>query len=239
MFRMIFQTLFLGILWGSPSLYAMGSKSPSKKKASSSESSSNSATANSSSPSASPQGLKKPKVGDRFQYQLDGALKNYNVDVVFLDLFDTSPATIRNLKGQKKAVICYFSAGTAENWRPDYARIPSSALGNKVDGWAGERWMNIKNSTVLSIVKGRIDKAKDNGCDGVDPDNVDIYDNNSGLGISSNDVKSFLKNMASYAHSKGIYFGLKNGSDIASYMARYADYAVVEQCYQYGELRKF
>lgn len=72
-------------------------------------------------------------------------------------------------------MLCYFSAGSYENWRPDAAQFTQSDLGLDLDGWAGEKWLNTNSENVRRIMKDRIDLAKEKGCDGVDPDNVDGY----------------------------------------------------------------
>src|SRR5690348_15381516 len=41
------------------------------------------------------------------------------VDVYDIDLFETSQATIDQMHNQGIRVICYFSSGSYENWRPD------------------------------------------------------------------------------------------------------------------------
>lgn len=143
------------------------------------------------------------------------------------------------LKQNGKVVICYFSAGTSENWRSDYGRFPSSVKGGKVDGWSGERWLNTKSSTVLDIMKDRIDLAKSKGCHGIDPDNVDGFDNNTGFSLSKSDSTNYLKNLASYAHSKGLMMGLKNSAEIASSLSSTLDFAVVEECHQWNECSSY
>ena len=56
-----------------------------------------------------------------------------------LDLFDTPASKIQSLVSRGKKVHCYFSAGSAEDWRPDYnSKYPKSVLGKDMDGWAGE-----------------------------------------------------------------------------------------------------
>ena len=40
-------------------------------------------------------------------------------------------------------MICYFSAGSHENWRTDVGSVPSGDLGLQLEGWPGERWWNI------------------------------------------------------------------------------------------------
>ena len=42
-----------------------------------------------------------------------------------------------------KKVICYFSAGSHEDWRADVGSVASDDLGLQLDNWPGERWWNI------------------------------------------------------------------------------------------------
>lgn len=175
----------------------------------------------------------------RFQYQLDGKLKNYAVKWVFLDLFDTSSSQIKAFKKQGKKVICYFSAGTYENWRSDKGRFPSSVRGRSVDGWAGEQWLNVKSSSVLSVMKSRMDLAKSKGCTGVDPDNVDSFDNSTGFNISKNDSINYLKALAREAKARGLLIGLKNSAEIASSLSSTMNFAVVEECFEYNECSSY
>ncbi len=52
-----------------------------------------------------------------------------------VDLFDTLITVIQKIKTRGSTVICYISAGTREDWRPDIQSFPASAIGNTVDGW--------------------------------------------------------------------------------------------------------
>ena len=105
-----------------------------------------------------------------------------NVDVYNIDLFDTSAAVISALRSKGKHVICYFSAGSYENWRPDIRAFPASLLGRNLDGWEGERWLDVRKLDVLMpIMRARMEQAAKKGCHGVDPDNVDGYSNNTGF----------------------------------------------------------
>src|SRR5205085_397108 len=78
-----------------------------------------------------------------------------------VDLFDVSASQIAGLKAQGRDVICYFSAGSYEDWRPDANQFPASALGRS-NGWPGERWLDIRNATVRDIMKHRLDLAVQN-----------------------------------------------------------------------------
>jgi hypothetical protein len=174
-----------------------------------------------------------------FVYQLQGSLRNHPAKVIFLDLFDTSASKIKALKAEGKTVVCYFSAGSAENWRSDYKSYPSSVKGRNLDGWAGEKWVDLRSSTVLSILTKRLDLAKAKGCHGVDPDNVDAYSHNTGFSISQTDVVNFLKRLAVAAHARGLGVGLKNGAEIASRVSGTLQWVVAEQCYQYSECGRY
>lgn len=98
-----------------------------------------------------------------------------NVSIFDIDLFDTPTETIKHLQTMGKKVICYFSAGSYEDWRPDASEFAKEDLGRDLDGWPGEKWLSLGSKNVRRIMKGRVDLAKSKGCDGVDPDNVDGY----------------------------------------------------------------
>ena len=44
--------------------------------------------------------------------------------------------------------VCYFSAGSAEDWRPDFRQFPAAAIGRAMDGWPGESWVDIRRADV-------------------------------------------------------------------------------------------
>lgn len=46
-----------------------------------------------------------------------------------IDLFDSDTSTITGLKAAGKIVICYFSAGTREDWREDARDFPAADTG--------------------------------------------------------------------------------------------------------------
>lgn len=145
----------------------------------------NSPPSSTSSPLPSPNGTLSwtPKVGDTWQIILShppilaeaDTATTPNVSIFDIDLFDTPTETITQLHKLGKKVICYFSAGSYEDWRPDAKNFTDADKGKQLDGWPGEKWLNIGNSNVRAIMKKRIELAKSKGCDGVDPDNVDGY----------------------------------------------------------------
>lgn len=98
-----------------------------------------------------------------------------NVDVYDIDLFLTSKETISALHAMGKKVICYYSAGSYEPDRPDSKEFKDGDQGKGVDGWPGEKWLNLRSKNVRNINEKRLELAQQKGCDGVDPDNVDAF----------------------------------------------------------------
>ncbi|BBG65395.1 endo alpha-1,4 polygalactosaminidase precusor [Hydrogenimonas sp.] len=176
------------------------------------------------------------KSSTTWQLQLQGTINSdYDVDLYDIDLFDTPQETIEKLHGEGRTVICYFSAGSYEEWREDNGRFPKEALGKDLDGWEGERWLDIRNKTVWNIMEERIELAKRRGCDGVDPDNVNGYDNDTGFDLTAQDQAAFNKFLSSIARREGLFIGLKNDMGQIEELEPYFDFAVNEQCHEYGE----
>lgn len=167
--------------------------------------------------------------------QLDGKLLQPERRVYDIDLYDTPTAAIANLKARGRIVICYFSAGTWEDWRPDAARFPRTALGKALPDWPGERWLDVRRSDVRTLLAKRLDLATRKGCDGVDPDNVDGYANANGLRLSRAQQLDFNRWLAREAHKRQLAVGLKNAVELLPELHGLFDFAVNESCYRYQE----
>jgi len=153
------------------------------------------------------------------------------IGVYEVDLFDTEPPTIDALHAAGGYVICYFSAGSVEDWRPDLADFPESVIGKDYEGWEGERWLDIRQRDVLApIFSARMDLALDKSCDAVDPDNVDGFSNATGFAISADDQRAFNLWLAEAAHRRGLAIGLKNAAELVPDLADSFDFAVIENC---------
>ncbi len=178
----------------------------------------------------------QPKPLATWQWQLQGLLTTaYNVDIYDIDLFDNSEVTVHFLQKKSSKVICYFSAGSYENWRSDADQFKASELGKALDGWEGERWLDIRSANVKKIMRARLDLAKKMGCDGVEPDNVDGYSNQSGFPLTAQDQLVFNRFLATEAHQRGLSIGLKNDLDQVKTLVNDFDFAVNEQCFEFSE----
>ncbi|XP_041356005.1 uncharacterized protein LOC121373427 [Gigantopelta aegis] len=179
--------------------------------------------------------------GATFQWQLTQTVDtSVSADVFDIDLFITSAATMSTLKSSGKIVICYFSAGSYENWRPDVGSLPSSVLGNTLHGWPDEKWWNVTDDDVRDVISARLDMAVTKGCDGVEPDNVDAYDNNGGgLGLTMSDLEDFLFWIAEEAHNRNMSVGLKNALSLIPAVESDFDWALNEECFDYDECSEY
>ncbi len=188
-----------------------------------------------------------PSPGTSWTWQL----QNYNnltidpaVDVYGIDLFDgINESVIARLKSEGKKVICYFSAGTREDWRPDADDFSTDSViaDGAMQDWPGEVWLDISNETALNdsikpIMQARLDLAAQNGCDGIEPDNIDGYENTSETQgfISSADQLNYNKWLATEAHARGLSIALKNDIGQANELEPFFDFAINEQCFAYG-----
>ncbi|MFN2148625.1 MAG: endo alpha-1,4 polygalactosaminidase [Anaerolineales bacterium] len=172
-----------------------------------------------------------------WQIQYTGELDlEVDVDVFNLDLIETPPAAIEALHRKGVYVICYFSAGSWEDWRPDAEAFPGEVLGQSLKGWPGERWLDISLLDLLTpIMEGRLDLAVDKGCDGVDPDNVDGYQNETGFALQAQDQLAYNIFLSEAAHRRGLAIGLKNDLDQIPDLLPYFDWVLNEECFSYGE----
>ncbi len=178
----------------------------------------------------------RPDAGTTWQWQLIGTIDTTVAAQMFdIDLFDAPQVTIDTLHGKGIAVICYFSAGSSENWRPDFSQFPDAGMGNGLDGWPGERWLDTRNATVRSIMEARLDLARTKHCDGVEPDNVDAYENDPGFPLTAATQLDYDGFLATQAHARGLSVGLKNDVDQATILEPQFDWTLNEQCHQYDE----
>ncbi len=178
--------------------------------------------------------------GTSWHIQLQGEIDTgYDVDLYDVDLFDTPESLIASLKAAGKTVICYFSAGTYEEWRPDADTLLSAgALGAPLPDWEGEWWLDIRLDGVREVMQTRLDLAKAKGCDGVDPDNMDGYSNANGLGLTAADQLDYNRYIADEAHARGLLVGLKNDLDQIADLVNYFDFAINEECFEADECHK-
>jgi len=179
-------------------------------------------------------GREFPKI--TWYIQLEGKLDTTkNVKLYDVDLFNTTDQVIKELKAKGKTVICYFSAGTWEDWRPDAQEFPKEAIGKPYKSWDGEYFLDVRNEKVREIMVKRLKLAKQKGCDGVDPDNLDTYQYDTGFNLTKEDLKDYAIFLSKEAKKLGLKIGLKNNGILVKELLNYFDFSVVEECHKYKD----
>jgi hypothetical protein len=174
-----------------------------------------------------------PSAGESIQIQYDGKLDlSVKADIYDLDMFDTHPSIVSELHQMNRKVLCYIDVGTWEKWRPDAKDFPQSVLGNKDGHWAGERWLDVRQTKVLEpIMSARLQLCKKKGFDGVDPDNIDGYQNKTGFPLTATEQLTYDEWVAAEAHSLGLAVDQKNDPAQLKTLDQFFDFAVDEQCF--------
>jgi hypothetical protein len=82
-------------------------------------------------------------------------------------------------------------------------QIPGLGGRPSLDGWPGERWLDIRRIGVLApIMKARIAKCARKGFDALEPDNINGYQNKSGFSLSGSDQLRYNRWFARQAHKR-------------------------------------
>mmetsp|Transcript_39071 Transcript_39071/g.76182 ORF Transcript_39071/g.76182 Transcript_39071/m.76182 type:complete len:568 (+) Transcript_39071:183-1886(+) len=162
---------------------------------------------------------------------------------------EVSAGEISQLRDDGHVVLCYFSAGTLEKWRTDYEDADAatrakwnSLIIKKMGDW-DEWWLDFTkpNLFVLKELMGaRLQRMRDIGCQGVEPDNVDCYDNKRCVNKrNTSDLRrdqiAYNRWLADEAHRRGMFIALKNALDIVPDLVDDFDCAMNESCYHYKE----
>jgi len=178
----------------------------------------------------------QPPLQSSWQWQLTTPVdQTVNASIFDIDMFDNSAKVVTSLHAKGRKVICSVNVGNWENWRPDASKFPSIVLG-KDNTWVGEKWLDIRRLDILGpLMEARLDLCKAKGFDGVEPDNIDGYVNDTGFPLNYTDQLNFNIFIANAAHARGLSVGLKNDMDQIHDLLPYFDWALNEECFQYKE----
>ena len=182
-------------------------------------------------------GVFVPPLGTTWQWQLQGTIDtSFDVAVYDIDLFDVDAATIESLHAAGRTVICYLSVGTFEPFREDAAAFPEEVKGNPYDPpFQEELYLDVRDPRVAAIMEARFDLAVAKSCDGVEPDNVDLHDQDSGFAITPEESLVFNRFLATAAHARGLSVGLKNNLSQLNELVDDFDWALNEECFAFQE----
>ncbi|WP_330241168.1 endo alpha-1,4 polygalactosaminidase [Streptomyces sp. NBC_00525] len=182
----------------------------------------------------------RPRPGLAWQWQLNGKVDPTAADVPVYDIdgFENDAEDVDRLHRDGRKVICYVNVGAWEDYRPDKDAFPHSVLGGR-NGWQGERWLDIRQLSLLRpLMERRFDMCRKKGFDAVEPDLVEAYTEDTGFPLTARDQLRYNRMIAAIAHERGLAVGLKNDLAQIPDLVDTFDFAVNEQCAEYGECAK-
>jgi hypothetical protein len=163
-----------------------------------------------------------------------------NVGAYDIDGWGNDAAEVTALHARGIKVVCYMDAGTYEPGRPDSSAFPVGLEGSAVQGWPGERWLDVRPAgpsyaTLQSIMLARFTVCRDKGFDAVEPDNLDSYQNSPGFSTTAADQLAYDEWIAGAVHGLGLAVFQKNDLDQIPTLEPFFDGILDEECNQYSE----
>ncbi|CAM9841958.1 unnamed protein product, partial [Ascophyllum nodosum] len=156
---------------------------------------------------------------------------------------DYAQSTIDTLHENGKYVVCYISIGSWEEWREDARAFPAEALGQPLSPpFEDELWLDVNNEDLRAIMVARVQQASSMNCDGIEPDNMDVYlysEASAGFDISEAEQIVYNTWFADTVHDHGMVVGLKNSVELLADLVDSFDFAINEQCNEYNECRDY
>jgi hypothetical protein len=197
----------------------------------------------------------------------------FDIDHQIDQACDTSPPqytqntlAVQQLHAHGAKAVGYVDAGTWEAFRQDAAQFDAfdascgrCLYGRTLSGFHDEKWLDIspgatginpntgqpqdRQAFILDQMRARVTLVKADGFDAVEFDNVDGWQNNTGLRLTADQQLVFDSNLANIAHAAGLSVAFKNDTDqiadAAGGLYRWFDFAINEQCAQYRECAKY
>jgi hypothetical protein len=135
--------------------------------------------------------------------------------------------------------ICYLDLAW-EDYRPDASPgvvFPAATLGSVYFGYAQERWVDFRQLDALKpMLDERLRMCAAKGFDAVELDDIDSFDppSTTGFHLTPGDAQNLLAYAFNEIHRLGMTGLWKNSPYLSWWGRKYADGAIVEECYYYG-----
>ena len=175
-----------------------------------------------------------------WQWQLSTPVdQSVDAQMYNIDMFSNDASVVQSLHAKGRHVVCYISAGSIEDWRPDAGKFLREVIGNDYAGWPGEKWLDIRRIDVLGpIMEKRLDECKSKGFDAVEPDSINAYTQDTGFPLSADDQLKYNIWLADATHKRSLSIGLKEDPDQAKELVAHFDWALDEECFEFDGCEK-
>ncbi len=176
-----------------------------------------------------------PGPGTPWQIRLDGGVPDDPGALVVEVDYQAPEDLVGRLERDGVYTVCYMSAGTVEEYRPDAEGFSDEVAGKGLPDWPDERYLDLRRLDVLGpLWEARLDSCAAAGFDAVDPDNIDSYANDSGFPLTEDDAVTAALWLAEAAHERGLAIGQKNAPELTGRLVGVFDFAVTEECLTQG-----
>lgn len=165
-----------------------------------------------------------------------------SVDMYDIDGFLTTAAEVHAIKSTWQAAtlphprtVCYLDLAW-EEYRPDADSFPAATLGNVYYGYPQERWVDFRQLSELKpVIDSRLEMCARKGFDAVELDDIDSFDPpaTTGFHLTPGDAQNLLAYAFNEIHRLGMAGMWKNSPWLSWWGRKYADGAIVEECYYY------
>jgi hypothetical protein len=184
------------------------------------------------------------------------------VDLYDIDGFLTTKGQVHRIRTSWPAAtlahprtVCYLDLAW-EDYRPDgsptpppggfggvvppgqHGAFPAATLGKVYYGYPEERWVDFRQLNALKpMLRERIAMCARKGFDAVELDDIDSFDPpaTTGFYLTKGDAQNYLAFAFNLIHADGMTAMWKNNPALVRWGVRYADGAVVEECFVYHE----
>lgn len=181
----------------------------------------------------------KPAIGTEWQLQLgcdtDKTCTNLEVQVPFyvIDGVGNPASTVAAIHKRGEHAYCYVDIGSWEETRSDASKFPASVLGARYVGWPHERWLDIRQLSILTpIMRARMEACAQKGFDGLEFDNAEDWDNPTGFPITQGESAYYTAWMANQAHEIGLSVLVNNAPTNVAVLEPYMEALLFESCYK-------
>ncbi len=178
----------------------------------------------------------QPTIGNSFEWRLDSIglneVNQYNCNIIDIDAFSATKDLVNAFHAKGIKVIAYVSVGTIEAYRPDANLLPAEVVGNIYPAWPDERFLDIRQIEKLKpFITSRFDMIQSKGFDGIEPDNIDIYGEQTNFNLTLNDTRAFCEWIITEAHHRGLSIGQKNTEELVPLLYQKFDWALTEDVF--------
>lgn len=181
-----------------------------------------------------------PAEDARWLARLDGAVDiEKSADFFYLDPEQQPPEDLTALHAQSRRYLCYLSAGTVESFRDDAELFPARAVGNVVQSFPNERWLDVRDAEVRALMSERITALAAAGCDGITPASLTGYEADSGFDLTLQDALDYARFVAEAAHAADMSVGLTGPSALTLGLWQDFDFGLAIGCVSSSMCREY